>query len=339
MEVRKIRFKAKISGLMLIAALAVGMTGSGASQATVGDKDNSTVTVDVAEKVAIDISPEDLSYSGVNPGASLFETDGDINGGPVGAVEIENIGSQNITNVWMNTSTPNDNPFGTGLESQYDAGNFMEIKPTGESNSLDASNFRYVNRKEFNESRDLSYVFTPEAGDWRYGRFKAGDQEFFWAVNTTGGTCEIDGDNDDFRVGNVAHNQTATGATDFTSGGDFTSYALTSASGDAEALAAGVSFTPPGDSTRNYDVLVECGDPTYTVRSSYNINALGETDLSLDGSATDYVLNSTGDPQSHELQPGETFGVNTSIRVPQGVPSGNDGITGTLRVLVNTVGG
>ncbi|MFT4892377.1 MAG: hypothetical protein ACI8Z7_000149 [Candidatus Nanohaloarchaea archaeon] len=313
------------------------MMGTASAQVTSEDSDNSTVTVDVASKVAVDISPSDISYGAIDPGSAVLESNSSSVGGPVGAVEIENIGSENITQVWLNTSVPNDNPFGTGLAQEYDAGNFIEVKPTGEANTVSGvSKFKYINRKEFNETGDLSYVFTPEdGGEWKYGRFRVGSQEYFWAVNTTGtpGTCQTDG-SDDFLVGQNAHNKTNTGSTDFTDLADISEYGLTNAgSGDAEALATGVTV---GD--RNYDVLVECGDPTYTVRSSYNVNALGAPDLVNDGSAVSHILNATeATDASQELQPGEYFGINTSIRVPQGVPS-NAGITGQLRVLVNTVG-
>lgn len=313
------------------------MMGTASAQVTSEDTDNSTVTVDVASKVAVDISPSDISYGAIDPGSAVLESNSSSVGGPVGAVEIENIGSENITQVWLNTTTPDDNPFGTGLAQEYDAGNFIEVKPEGEADTTSASEFRYVNRKDFNETGDLSYVFTPEdGGEWEYGRFRVGSQEYFWAVNTSEstGACETTGSND-FLVGQNAHNKTNTGSTDFTnSSGDITEYGLTgTGAGDAEALATGVEV---GD--RNYDVLVECGDPTYTVRSSYNVNALGASDLASDGSAVSHILNATeASDASEELQPGEYFGVNTSIRVPQGVPS-NAGITGQLRVLVNTVG-
>jgi hypothetical protein len=318
------------------------MMGTASAQVTSEGTDNSTVTVDVASKVAIDISPSDISYSNIDPGSAALQSDGSDVGAAVGAVEIENIGSENITQVWLNTSVPNDNPFGTGLEQEYDAGNFIEVKPEGEAGTASDTNFRYINRKEFNETGDLSYVFTPDdAGTWKYGRFKVGSQEFFWTVNTTGpaGTCVTNDGGDDFRVGQNAHNQTHTGSTDFADGSYTTHSLVTGGSGDADALAAGVTIDPPGMDSRSYDVLVNCGDPTYTVRSSYNVNALGAPDLVNDGSAVEHILNATeaADPNA-ELQPGEHFGLNTSIRVPQGVPSGNNGITGQLRVFVNTIG-
>jgi hypothetical protein len=316
------------------------MMGTASAQVTSEGTDNSTVTVDVASKVAIDISPSDISYSNIDPGSAALQSDGSDVGAAVGAVEIENIGSDNITQLWLNTSVPNDNPFGTGLAQEYDAGNFIEVKPEGEANTASNDSFHYINRKEFNETGDLSYVFTPDdGGNWKYGRFKVGSQEFFWAVNeSSDGSCELDGGSN-FRVGQEAHNQTTTGSSDFTDGSsDFDSYSLTgTGAGNAEALATGVTLNPPGMGERAYDVLVECGDPTYTVRSKYNVNALGASDLVNDGQAVQHILNATEADQNAELQPGEHFALNTSIRVPQGVPS-NTGITGQLRVFVNTIG-
>lgn len=313
--------------MALVASFVLLAMSSSATAITSDSTTNSTVTVDVTSKVAIDITPQDLSYTGMEPGTTVTSTDSGYS-----AIELENIGSVNISQVWMNASVPSSNPFGSGLASNYDAGNFIQISPTGEIGTASSNNFTFVNRKEFNESNDLSYVFTPSADRWDYGRFRAGDQEFFWAVNATSNAC-TGANGEKLRVGNKAHNKTATGSADFTSS-EYTSYPLTE-TGNSHGIATGVNITLPSGNTRYYDVLTKCsGDETYTVRTRYNPKATGATDLTFDGTQIEHLLNSTVGSQG-AMQPGEHFQVNTSVEVPQGVPQ-NAGISGLLRVLVSS---
>lgn len=320
----------KALSILGVLALVIGMAVSGAAQSTNDDSDNSTVTVEVDSRTAIDISPNQLDYTNgtIVPGDSVRTTADSFS-----SVEIENIGSNNITYVWMNASTPADDPFGTGLASEYNAGNFMQINSTGEITGQAAvdDGFSFVNRKEFNESNDLSYVFTPNE-TWRYGRFRSGDQEHFWAVAANAnGECSTESNG--FRVGRKAHNKTDTGSTDFTTASEYDAYTLTSVSGSQQYIAPGVNVTLPSGDNRTYDVLVQCGDPFSTIRTQYNPNANGTSDLTTEGGYADYMLDGTAS-EAAELQPGEHFEVETRIEVPQGVASGTVS-AGRLRVIVD----
>lgn len=323
-----------ILALAVVTAAMLFTVGSATAQ-PVDDFENSTVTVQVGNQIAVDISPATLSYTGILPGSQQFVTN---NAEGFDAIEVENIGSQNITHVWLNASTPSSNPFGTGASTNYNAGNFIQIKPNGDIPGVSTdSNFTFVNRKEFNESNSLSYIFTEPNEDWRYGRFRTGDQEFFWAVNTTsGGACETTG-TDNFRVGLTAHNESATGSNDFRTGsGEYTQYDLTAGS-NVDGYATNVWINSSVQQTnRLYDVVVDCNAPgsggTWAMRSRFNVNPAGE-DLSAAGGAATYVLDGTSQP-SDELQPGEHFQMNMSIQVPLGVAQGQVS-NGFLRVLVN----
>jgi len=329
------QFKTAI--LVVAAVLGLAMTVSpAASQSTVetNGTDNSTVTVNVAEKTAIDISPSDLNYDGVDPGSFVNETSGDEN---FSSVEIENIGSTNISHVWFNASTPTSSGFGTGLASNYDAGNFIRISPQGELSSVSNSSSFFVNRREFATSNIPEYIFRP-SDSWEVGRFRAADQEYFWTVNTTTDTndnpiCSTAGDA--FRVGKTAHNQSATGSNDFRSGsGEF--IARTPNDGDSDQSDVVVDNVNVGD--RNYRLQINCdtsdSTPVFVDRTRYNVD-LGADELgSITNGAAEYVLNEDA-TTSAALQPGEHFAVDTSVSVPQGVAQGEID-SGFLRVLVNT---
>lgn len=332
---------ASILAFTVVMAAMLFSIGSATAQVTSDDTENSTINITIASQVAVDISPATLNYDGVLPGTQRFVTDAAGSDEAYGAIEVENIGSENITHVWLNASVPTSNPFGTGAASNYDAGNFIQIKPNGDIGGVASdSNFTFVNRKEFNESNSLSYIFTPTDEDWRYGRFRMGDQEFFWAVNTTSsGECDT-ADTDDLRVGNKAHNESATGSNDFRdSSSEYTVYDL-SAGTNVDAYTTNVWLNSSTQQTdRLYDVVVNCdatvgngGTGTWAMRSKFNVNPAGE-DLTDDAGSAAYVLDGTSQP-SDELQPGEHFQMNTSIQVPLGVAVGNVN-AGFLRVLVN----
>lgn len=319
----------KATAFLGVLLLALGMTFSGSAQST----DNSTVTVNVGSQTAIDISPAALDFGSVTPGEEVESTTSGFT-----HFEIENIGSTNMTSIWVNATTPASNPFGTGLASSYDVGNFIQIQPDNDITGVASdTGYTYVNRKEYNESNDLSYITTPANQDWRYGRFRVGEQEFFWAANTTtGGACQVDdGDTDDFRVGTQPHNQTSTGSVDFTDTNQYDAYELTSGT-NVESLATSVGLTSSTlVSDRNYDVVVECGAETYTYRSKFNTQLAGE-DLSAVGGAAEYLLSGTAGTQS-ALQPGEHFEVNVSVRLPQGVAAtSGSSINGLLRIFGST---
>ena len=333
--------RTRFTTALVIAALTLGMVSSAAADVSDDAEGNATVTVQVATKIAVDVTPEQLEYGSFDPGESkAFATNGPSPG--YGSIEIENIGSENISQVWLNASVPTERPFGTGTAASYDAGNFIKVKPDDSTAQRTDSYFTFVNRKEWNESSPLRYVFTPDGEDWDYGRFRAGENEFFWAVEKTGTPPNCAENADSFRLGNDAHNESFTGSTDFTTASDYSGKQPTQVGTTDKYVVTDVTPDIPGQATEpSYDVVLECdnanGETTATF-TRYNVKADGVNDLVEQGGITQHLINSSATNTDAMLQPGENVAVNTSVQVPQGVVSNTgSGYSGTLRVFVNSL--
>lgn len=336
--------RAKIATTFLVAVLSIGLLSTAAAE----DTDESEVIVDVSTETAVDMHPEQLSYSGITPGSEALEDDSGV-----AAVQIENVGSNSIDTVHMEATAPEETPFATGDRDAYDTANFVSIDVsnpedhTDLDDSINAYDYPvFVNRKDFAEVRDLSYIFVEDEEEWEYGRFRVADEEYFWAVETS-----IDGSETDLelRVGTTAHTQSQTGTSDFGDGAeDYDTYQMTSVQDGSEDNptywvpdeAVSIPRTDSGDETiaqedwRDYDVVVQT-DPgatggVYTVRSRFNEEVEG-VDLTTEGSVTDYIFNSDG---ASVLEPGDSFPVDVNVNVPRGVPSGDASSPGILTVVV-----
>jgi len=252
---------------------------------TVNTTSEVNITVTVGTVTQIDFTPDSLSWSNLNPGEIGSEKD----------LFIENIGSTNITYLWLNTTHPTSRPFGSGLTSSYDAGNFVVLKR--ETNASWA--YFYVNRHEWNESSTLPFA-SFDSG-WKYGRFRTANfstgsyHEFIWTVNPgANGLCndtDANAAKGDVRIAKTPHNSSSTGTTDFTStGSDYTYYNMSNAGGN---------YTNWG-----LDVPGEEGGCSYQ-------------DLLADGTT--------------KFNPGDTMVLNVRVVVPYGTPHGS--ITGKLTLV------
>lgn len=333
--------KTRFTTALVIAALTLGMVSTASADVADDAEDNATVTVQVTSKIAVDVTPEQLDYGSLEPGASqTFANNGPESG--YSSIEIENIGSENISQVWLNSTVPSERPFGSGVTSAYDAGNFIKAKSDDSTAQEQVSYSTYINRKEWNESSPLRYVFTPDSSLWDYGRFRNGQNEFFWAVKRDGaGACDTAADS--FRLGNSAHNESFTGSTDFTSSGDWTGFTPSQVDTSNKYVVTGVQPDIPGVATDpQYDVVLECdnanGETTATF-TRYNVKADGVNDLTEEGGQALHLINATQAANTDQmLQPGENVAANTSVQVPQGVVSNTgSGYSGTLRVFVNSL--
>lgn len=161
--------------------------------------DTLNVSVTIAEKCIVDISPASLNWSQpLDPGSE----------GSNKTIQIENLGSVNLTHVWFNNSYPASRPFGTGLSTAYDSGNWMVI-----GNYTGGGQFYFPNRVEYNESSVIVYLTGPGSNQppaVPYGRFRNSSFEYFWAVES-GTTNYTDGD---FYIGDTPHTQDQTGDAD-----------------------------------------------------------------------------------------------------------------------------
>ncbi len=181
---------------------------------TPNDTDPAAVSITVASQVMVDITPASLSWTGVNPGSEA--TSGGNIGGGIWAIEIENIGSENITGIWLNTTYETSNPFGSGDPLSYDAGNMIKIART------QSGPYYYADKVEWNQTKVPIYVTLP-ANTNMSGRFRDGNHEWFFAVVDTGSGCQsgalyLASDTGSGATLAGAHNETQTGDVDLTDG-------------------------------------------------------------------------------------------------------------------------
>ena len=297
----------KIVGLsLLLLAVAIGIGTVRAAQ-TAG---NATVDINVASKTAVDVTPTAISWSSVQPGSITGET----------AIELENIGSVNVTKIWFNTTYESSNPYGSGLNSEYDAANFLEL--SNESNG----NFYFVNRVEYNQSKWPIYLTVP-SGTVSSGRFREGNHEWFWALvpgasgtcNATDATFYLASDTGSGATLAGAHNETQNGDTDLTDG----ETAHTMSVGTAPLNNWG--YTTATIDGHGYDVVVS-SDCKEVIFNHWNKDLAGASDA---GTNTEYLLQGT-------FTPGELAEAYVRAAVSYGVALG-DLKQGWLTVIVDTV--
>lgn len=333
-------------------ALAV-MTGMAAAQTNTSEP--SQVDVTVTSTSAIDVHPANLDYTTAEVGEQNTTSDRGFT-----AVDLENTGSENVTKIWADADTPSNDPFGTGGASEYNSGNFLEIKPNSGVLSGDTSAYHAVNRVEFitnNTSEIPSWIDVDgqfdstgvNDGDVFVGALRAGDEEYYFAIPTqSAGTCDgaSGGSGEDIlRLAQVPHTDTQIGTYDFTdSGTDWeqhpistltsstTGFGITGDVNTSDGTASGVTIEVDG-SNRTYDLLTKCdvANPR-VVRTRYNVD-YDDGDVQGDGQTTQYLFNAPSNP--NELAPGDFVTMDVAIRIPRGVAQGAVS-QGNLRVKVTT---
>lgn len=147
--------------------------------------DTVTVNVNISTVATIVVSPNAISWAGVNPGANTGTTN----------IIIKNTGSVNVTDIYMTTSAITDestNPLPTADPSAYSAASLIFVK-----NSTEAAH-SHAGRLEWN----LSSVLTDEtlgitAGTtaFAHGWYRnSSGNEYLWKVeNGTDGLCNNSG--------------------------------------------------------------------------------------------------------------------------------------------------
>ena len=298
------------------------------SAANVTANDTIQLWVTVAEKTMVDIQPDQLAWQNVPPGSETLASQ--AVGFPKEAVQIENIGSTNISYIWFNNSYPSDSPFGSGLSSEYDAGNFVVVR----RNETNAKYF-FVNRVEYNESEVIYLQLPSPESDWAHGRFRSANQEWFWAVNVSTGVCN----ESEFRIGKVAHNQSQLGSVDLRT----CDSPLTSTGSEpcrkgnlqATTLAPYANgewgyadlYIGPNGNYENYTVAVYWNCSSYVKAMFYHWD--------MDAPGAQETANHPEYFSTTTLKPGEHIIANVKLRVPYGTAAGN--ITGALTVTVKAI--
>ena len=304
-----------IKKIFLICAFLVALIGS-ASAGTQNSSTTISVYVTVSEVTMVSITPTILNWTGISPGSE----------GTATAIQVENIGSTNITKVWFNASFPSSLPYGSSNLNLHDAGNFLVIKKN-QSGQL----WYHPNLVEYNESQ-LIYLILPTAAR-THGRFRDAQSEYFWALkNDSVGNCS----NGTFYIGVVPHNSTQTGTVDLSDAACSLGLTQTGATGCRKG-----DLTKYNDSWGYADVMVGRDDLGVTY-SGLNYSMMVNQDCSqiffyhwnedmVPASSTvndEYFYNST-------IYPGGNVIANVNVRVPYGVPSGTK--TGALTVFVQSI--
>jgi hypothetical protein len=344
-----------------ITVLALGMAMSMTSVTAQADStQNTTVNVTVGSVTSLDVRPTELSYGSLDPGNQKNSSEDGYTG-----VEVENIGSNNISDIWAEASQPTTDPFGTGTSDAYDAGNFIQISTETAKNgdytsepwsasvaSTDATRLHYVNRVEFSDVPTPTYIDTLNSGqedqldytsggitsnslESTVGRFREGDEWYFYTVYFEG-TCSSSSEAE-LWVGNDPHRPTELGTTDFTDTSNVDTYDIQSTSGSNNYGVTNSTVSldvSTYDSPLNYDVFTYCGTGTSDSESNYNtIRTKFNTDLTAEAEGADVgTANNaaedilSADGPASNLNPGSYFPLDVSVQLPQGVV--NDDITG-----------
>lgn len=358
-EILRNTTKSAILGLFVLAAFS--MTGAAVDQNATED---ASVDVTVESTVAVDVHPTNLAFTDGSVGSQDLASDGGFT-----AVDLLNTGSTYVDRVWVNTSTPSADPFGTGSAGNYDAGNFFQIKPNNASTLLsgDSNAYHYVNRVEYihnttQKDEVPSYITVGQVGGQGYGdsdegafvgRFRAGEEAYhFVLVSGSPGSAQCDGSGTGdaiLRVADTPQTDSEVGTTDFSDdGSDYTQYNITDSAGSfgiADEVPTGQSGvtlalnTNQGSVTREYTVLTACGANTpvpQVIRTRYNVEAGDATDLTSSADRAEFLL--SGDTETTQLEPGSVVTFDTGVEIPRGVAAGSVQ-TGDITFAISADGG
>jgi len=305
------------------------------SSFTVAEDDaeqESDVTVEIEEETIIDIQPDELAWGtddvGLAPGSvgGMDEEQNDY-----GNIFIENLGSVDITDVWFETtSVDNDEDPFLG-EGSYDASNMVTL---GEdiSDDLDAT---FVDRKEYAMSEEDAedFIFMDIDDGWTLGRFRVANQEFFWSYETgeTIEDLEVRVAEDPRVVESDDGEATGeTGTTDLTSDGN--DYVTLENFGENDGDTLEIDSDPETDGAEpinaEYCVVPDLDDD---VEGSLRFIDWNVQDENVDGSCDEAVQ----EPLDGDLEPGQFSSFDIRVFVPFGVPA-EDPIDGELRILATS---
>ena len=296
---------ALVISLLVISTFAFADTGT----------DTILVDITVSSVTYIDINPNSTSFTG-NPGETS-------NANPL---QLENIGSTNISTIDVNATNAASNPWATGSVSNYNAGDFVLL-----NKSTDGILY-YINTKSWNETKP-HYVTAPSGwteGDSSgyFGRFRtvslgqgpSGDtgEEYFWFTEGGGINCT----NGSFYIATIPHTKTNTGTIDFSSASAIT---LTASSDGTYGVA---TIDQGASALQQYCVRVSADCSEVTI-FKYNVAMDGP------GACTNdkHLYDASGDESSLDyLLPGETFDIWMVAKIPFGVADGSVS-TGTVTFI------
>ena len=207
---------------MLVGILLIALIQGASAQSGVNQTEQANVSVTVSAVTMVDIAPATFTYI-ASPGQACGK---DISNGLCNetannyfAIQVENIGSWNVTKIWFNVSQESQSPFGVGSDAYVNPGNFVALSTNETTND-----FYFVDRKEFKELRNVVFLRDPDGNmpanltKFNYGRMHNGTNEYFYMIeNSTYGGCNVSGISY-IRVGVNARSLVQIGSTDFSTG-------------------------------------------------------------------------------------------------------------------------
>jgi len=280
--------------------------------------DTAVVNVSIQGVNAVDINPINFTWANLPVPRNYTES------GPK-AFQVENIGSTNITHIWASTTNPTSNPFGTGVATNYDAGQFVVLI---NSSSSSYEWVLYPNTVFFNESVP-TYIVNKPSG-WNNGglftRIRTagwesdeGEEYFVFVVNGTQ-NC-TDGT---VYIGKDPHTKTKTGSIDFSDPANYVSFGLTSTNDKKWGYKGPIGdYGSINNYIDKYYVLVpyDCKNITL-IGWSRRYDTTAGIDIGY------YLFTGT-------LEPGAALDYLISVVIPYGVAQG-DVKTGTLTIYATT---
>ena len=318
---KKVIFKSK-SLFFLLGVLFLAIIHGVSAQSGTNNTKSANVTVQITAVTMIDMNPSTLSYT-ASPGQACGR---DITGGTCNetgsnyfAIQVENIGSWNITQVWFNVSQPSQNPFAVGSNLYVDPGNFIALT-TNES----TDDFYFVDKKEYKAVRTIVYLKDPSGTmpanltKYNYGRLHNASSEYFYMIEntSTGAVCNAT-QISYIRIGVNPHTTTQVGSTDFSTGPSVNYIQInltTRQGGGGQFFAVGNITAGP---LSGYAVAVE--NTTCVVRF-----AKWNKDFPFDVGSANYSFNGV-------LTPGDSLAKKIAVLVDNGIYTGSK--TGQLTAI------
>ncbi len=291
---------------------------------TVNATGDAQINVQINNKTIVDITPQAMDWGANDPGTIVKQYTEPTNGLTLTQIQIENMGSTDITYIWANVTQPTTNPFGTGNLNNYDPGNWIQLKPSDNPNV----NMSFVDRVEFNSSVD--YIYLNKAPNWvSFGKIRDAYNEYFWNINATVTTdpqayCNGSiGTDADLVIGRTPHNTTWTGTIDLVNG-DVAWNNIVSTGDPNWGIVDGIKV---GNNTYCVAVYWDC---SYMRVYRWNADAPGAASCTAFG--TDGLTLNGGTP----IYPGGSLIADVELHIPYGVPDGTLP-TGTLTVVASAV--
>lgn len=299
--------------------------------------DRANITVTINQKTIVDVTPEVMNFGLTDPGTIVTAynvSDGTNNIIQLSKFEIENLGSTNLTHVWLNVTQPNSNPFGTGLSGLYDPGNWIAVNVSWYKDGITptyTNTISFIDRIEFNESKELVYLNLPP-NTKSYGRLRVANREYFWAINSSGANCDSSTSTPVYLIlsnPNEPHNVTQTGDINLVDGDEVIVGYQNVVGTDPNS---GITYSLPTTSiTYNGEeyVFLVATDCSHIRVVKWNADAPGSTLLSNGGYLFEAATPDTG------IYPGQAIALNIEMRVPYGVVAGK--YEGWLTVVADSI--